>query len=466
MSINLLDMLKDQVTGSLAKGAAGFLGEPESGITKALGEGIFPTLLGGMMDKGGTEEGATSLLNAFKDHDGGILDNIGGLFGGGSDAVAGLMNNGSGILSMLLGNRVGGIVDMVAKLAGLKGSTSSSLLKMAAPMLMGMVGRYVRKNGLGVSGLMDMLSSQKDHVQAAAPSGWNPLSAAAGLVGGAASAVTEAAENVADAGKKVVTGAADVVGDAAGATVDAGKKVVSGAADLAGKGVDAVGEVGGAAVKTGGSMLRWLLPLFLLLMAAAYFFGFKTGCGAVDNTVAKANDVTENVVSTGADVVGDVAEGAMDLAKGAFGAVNEAGKKALDGVQWAAGSAGSQIMDFVNGGFKGEGRFRFNNLNFETGSARISGDTGVEVDNIAKIMAAYPDLKINVEGYTDSTGDAAKNKQLSEARAQAVKGRLIAAGVAGGRVNTQGFGADNPIGDNATEEGRAQNRRIEITIGK
>ena len=64
MSINLLDMLKDQVTGSLAKGAAGFLGESESGITKALGSGIFPALLGSMIDKGGSEEGATGLLNA------------------------------------------------------------------------------------------------------------------------------------------------------------------------------------------------------------------------------------------------------------------------------------------------------------------------------------------------------------------------------------------------------------------
>jgi len=466
MSINLLDMLKDQVTGSLAKGAAGFLGESESRISKALGEGIFPTLLGGMINKGETEEGATGLLNTLKDYDGGMLDNIGGLFGGGSDAVAGLMNKGSGILSMLLGNRVGGIVDMVSKHAGLKGSTASSLLKMAAPMLMGMVGKYARKNGLGVSGLMGMLSNQKEHVKEATPAGWNPLTALTGLVGGAASTVTGAASNVADAGKKVVGGAADVVGGAAGATVDAGKKVVSGAADLAGKGVGAVGEVGGAAVKTGGSILRWLLPLFIILMAAGYFFGFKTGCNAVDSTVDKATDVTENVVSTGADAIGDVADGAMGLAKGAFGTVNEAGKKALDGVEWAAGSAGSQIMDYVNGGFKGEGRFRFNNLNFETGSARISGDTGAEVDNLAKIMAAYTDLKINVEGYTDSTGDAGKNQQLSQARAQSVKGRLMAAGIAGGRINTQGFGAANPVGDNATKEGRAQNRRIEITIAK
>ncbi len=462
MSINLLDMLKDQVTGSLAQGAAGFLGESESGITKALGEGIFPSLLGSMLNKGGTEEGATGLLNALKDHDGGVLDNIGGLFGGGSDAVAGLMNGGSGILSMLLGNQVGNIVDMVAKLAGLKGSTASSLLKMAAPMLMGMVGKHVRKNGLGVSGLMDLLSGQKEHVKAAAPSGWNPLDMLSGAVG----SVTGAAGAVVGGAGDVVGAAADKVGDAARGTVDAGKKVVSGAADLAGKGVNAAGDVAGGAVKTGGSILRWLLPIFLLLMGLAWFFGFKTGCNAVDSTVDKANDLTETVVEGAGDVVGDVASGAMDMAKGAFGAVNEAAKAALDGVEWAAGSVGSQMMDFIDNGFEGDGRFTFNNLTFDSGSAAISGETGLEVDNLAKILMAYPDAKLNIEGYTDNTGDAAANVELSKARAEAVKARLAVAGIDGARITTVGYGADNPVADNATPEGRAKNRRIEVTLAK
>lgn len=465
MSINLLDMLKDQVTGSLAKGAAGFLGESESGITKALGEGIFPMLLGSMLDKGGSEEGATGLLNTLKDHDGGVLDNIGGLFGGGSDAVAGLMNGGSGILSMLLGNKMGGMVDMIAKLAGLKGSTSSSLLKMAAPMLMGMVGRYVRKNGLGVSGLMDMLSSQKDHVAAAAPSGWNPLAAVTGAVTGATGMAGD-----------VVGAASEKVGDAARGTVDAGKKVVGGAANLAGKGVDAVGDVAGGAAKAGGSILRWLLPLVLILGGLGWWMtkgGSGTGIDIIDNAAEKTAEMAGDAagavgdVAEGAvDVAGDVAGGAMDLAKGAFGAVNDAAKATLDKVEWAAGSAGSQMMDFVNGGFKGEGRFRFNNLTFNSGSAAIGGESGVEVDNMAKILAAYPDVKVNIEGYTDNTGNAAANVELSKARAEAVKARLGAAGIAADRIMTEGFGSANPVASNDTKEGQAQNRRIEVTFAK
>jgi outer membrane protein OmpA-like peptidoglycan-associated protein len=386
------------------------------------------------------------------------------------------MNGGSGILSMLMGNKVGGIVDMVAKLAGLKGSTSSSLLKMAAPMLMGMVGRYVRKNGLGVSGLMDMLSGQKEHVQAAAPSGWNPLGAAAGLVTGAAGAVTGAAGDVVGAGKNLVGGAADKVGDVAGGAMDAGKKVVGGAANLAGKGVDAVGDVAGGAVKSGGSILRWLLPVLLLLGATGFYItqcGGSTGIDALDNAATKVSDTaTSGVNAVGdvaegaVDVAGDVAGGAMDLAKGAFGAVNDVALKALDGVEWAAGSVGSQMMDFVKGGFKGDGRFRFNNLTFASGSAAISGDSGVEVDNLAKILAAYPGAKLNIEGYTDNTGDAMKNVELSKARAESVKARLIASGVDAARLSTEGFGDANPTASNDTPEGRAENRRIEVTFMK
>ncbi len=483
MSINLLDMLKDQVTGSLAKGAAGFLGESESDITKALGSGIFPTLLGGLINKGGSEEGATGLLNVLKDHDGGVLDNIGGLFGGGSDAVSGLMNSGGGILSMLLGDKVGGIVDMVSKASGLKGSTSSSLLKMAAPYLLGMVGRYVRKNGLGVSGLMDMLSGQKEHVKAATPAGWNPMEMLSGALGG----VTGAAGNVVGAAGNMVGGAAGKVGDVAGRGIDAGKKVIGGAGDLAGKGVGAVGDlagkgvgavgdVAGGAAKAGGSILRWLLPVILLLGALGLYItqcGGSTGIPALDSAATKVSDTATDGVNAVGDAAGDVADGAKelagdaaDMAGAAFGKIDEAAKSALDGIKWTAGSAGDQMMKFIDGGFKGDGVFRFNNLNFASGSAAIDKDSAVEVDNLSQILKAYPGVKVMIEGYTDNTGDATKNVELSMARAESVKARLMGKGIDGGRLSAKGFGADNPVADNGTAEGRAENRRIEVRIVK
>ncbi|HVI85061.1 MAG TPA: OmpA family protein [bacterium] len=71
-----------------------------------------------------------------------------------------------------------------------------------------------------------------------------------------------------------------------------------------------------------------------------------------------------------------------------------------------------------------------------------------------------------MDGYTDNTGDAAANKKLSLDRANAVKDLLMKGGVEESRMTTQGFGQDNPIASNDTEEGKAKNRRLELVVEK
>lgn len=479
MSINLLDMLKDQVAGDLGGQAAKFLGESESNVGSALSN-IFPSILGSMIDKGATEEGASGLMNVLKDADTSILGNIGGLFGGGAGAVNGLLNSGSGILSFLMGNKIGGVVDILMKVTGMKSSATSSLIKMAAPFVISMLGKQVRSNGLNIGGLMDLLKGQKEHVAGALPTGMAGAMGLAGfgpgniidkvtgtagdVVGAAGNVVGGAVDTVSDAGKKVVSGA----GDLAGGALDAGKNVVGGVANVA-------GDVGGAAVKTGGGLLKWLLPAFLGLLALGWFGsrGCSTGVDALDNAAAATKDMTESVVDKTAAVAGDaagavadVAGDAMDAVGSAFGKIDDVAKAAMDKITFAAGSAGSQMKDFIEGGFKGDGRVTFKNLTFATGSANISGDTGVEVDNVAAILKTYPAANVKVEGYTDNTGDAAKNVELSEARAVSVKNRLVAAGIAASRITTAGMGSANPVASNDTVEGKAQNRRIEMAIVK
>ncbi len=468
MSINLLDMLKDQVGGELGSQAAKFLGESESNVGSALAN-IFPSILGSVIDKGSSEAGAGELMNVLKDADTSVLGNIGGLFGGGAGAVNGLLNGGSGILSFLMGNKIGGVVDILMKVTGMKSSATSSLIKMAAPFVISMISKQVRSGGLNAGGLMDMLKGQKAHVSSALPSGMAGALGLSGFDGGniadrVAGAASGAVDTVSDTGKKVVGGAKDL----AGGTLDAGKKVVGGVADVA-------GDVGGAAVKTGGGLLKWLLPAFLGLLALGWFGsrGCNTGVDALDDMAAKTKDMTENVVDKTAGAVGDVANAAGDMAEGAvdaiggvFGNINEAAKAAMDKISFAAGSAGAQMKDFIDGGFKGDGKVTFKNLTFSSGSATIAGESGAEVDNFASILKAYPDLKINVDGYTDSSGDAAKNVTLSESRAVSVKNRLVAAGIDASRIATKGYGAANPVASNDTPEGMAQNRRIEVTIMK
>jgi len=78
------------------------------------------------------------------------------------------------------------------------------------------------------------------------------------------------------------------------------------------------------------------------------------------------------------------------------------------------------------------------------------------------LLTQDADLKLRVEGHTDNQGNAAANQALSEKRAQAVMGWLVANGVDSSRLSAKGFGQSKPLADNGTEDGRAKNRRVEL----
>ena len=111
-------------------------------------------------------------------------------------------------------------------------------------------------------------------------------------------------------------------------------------------------------------------------------------------------------------------------------------------------------------------RFVFDNLNFESGSTALTPESRPTVDTLAAILKAYPAVSVDLEGYTDSTGDPAANKKLSLDRAASVKNLLAADGVADSRITTAGNGPENPIASNDSEDGRAKNRRLELVVEK
>ena len=86
------------------------------------------------------------------------------------------------------------------------------------------------------------------------------------------------------------------------------------------------------------------------------------------------------------------------------------------------------------------------------------------MDSVATVLKTYPDSTIVVSGHTDTTGNDAINNPLSVNRANSVESYLESQGISSSRITSRGYGSKQPIASNATEAGRAQNRRVEIAI--
>lgn len=106
------------------------------------------------------------------------------------------------------------------------------------------------------------------------------------------------------------------------------------------------------------------------------------------------------------------------------------------------------------------GRLDVYGITFATGQATLTPDSEAMLGDVLAVLAAHPDWTLRVEGHTDNVGAAAANLKLSQARAAAVVAWLTAKGVAADRLSAAGFGDTQPVESNATDEGRARNRRV------
>lgn len=101
-------------------------------------------------------------------------------------------------------------------------------------------------------------------------------------------------------------------------------------------------------------------------------------------------------------------------------------------------------------------------INFDSGKSNIKEESMPVIEQIIEMMKQAPDIKISVEGHTDSDGSNESNLKLSEARAEAVVEAITKGGIDATRLSSAGFGEEKPIADNSTAEGKAKNRRVEL----
>ncbi len=403
MSINLLKMLQDQMGDSVVEQASKFLGESSANTSSGI-SALLPSLLGGVIGKGSTESGASGLLDMITkgNHDGGIMDSIGSMFGGGS-STSNLMNAGSLLTSALFGgSKLGSVLDVVTSVTGMRRSSSSSLMNLLAPVVMGMIGKQVKSGGLNAGGLMNMLMGQKDHVSSALPAGMGSILGFANAKDKVTSTVTGAASRTASAAKETVREAASVTSDAAA---------------------------------TGGSWLRWALPLVLIVGIGGFLWNYMSGSNAVadagnmvenaagtmvdgaSKTVNAAGDAVGNAAGTVAGAAGDMADGAKNMA----GDMADGAKNMADG----ATAAGGKMVDGVKnaGGKMVDGAKN-------TGGKMVDGAKGMAGD----MKAGGNKLGQKIKNAADKTGDAVagaagKTADAAGAAANAAGATLSAAGM-------------------------------------
>ena len=103
-------------------------------------------------------------------------------------------------------------------------------------------------------------------------------------------------------------------------------------------------------------------------------------------------------------------------------------------------------------------------VNFEFDKARLTANARGILDNVGDALTKAPEIKVEIGGHTDSKGSDEYNQKLSERRAKSVVEYLTSKGIAGGRMTSVGYGESKPVADNATDEGRELNRRVELKV--
>ena len=142
----------------LIQGVSRETGQPENKTADVLGMAL-PLLMGAMKKNASSPEGAQGLMNALSSkHNGSILDDLGGLFGGGVDA--GVLNDGAGILGHVLGSRQPAVETALSQKSGMDADTIASILKIAAPIILGYLGKQRAQNNISdADGLTSLLGS-------------------------------------------------------------------------------------------------------------------------------------------------------------------------------------------------------------------------------------------------------------------------------------------------------------------
>jgi OmpA-OmpF porin, OOP family len=318
-----------------------------------------------------------------------------------------LILGGKKFLSSLLGQGQEATLSMMGRESGLRPTSAATVLALAAQSVLSFIGARVRNEGMTATSLATFLHSEGTAVRGGSAAEFHQPPAAPRVTAPTETVVTRRVE---------------------------------------------VDPVIAQTVQKERSIWLWLLPLLLILAGLLLWFLFRP----------RPAPVAEAPAPPPAAPVATVAPTTPDL--GSF-----VPRQLVDGTMLSIPEHGveGRLLAFIQDPSQKPNKtswFDFDRLLFATGSATLQPQSSEQLHNIAAILKAYPATHLTIGGYTDNTGDAAQNLKLSQDRADNVTAELVKLGVAGDRLLAKGYGEEHPVGDNATEAGRAQNRRISMLV--
>lgn len=456
MAAALLNQISNEFGGETLTRISSAVGESPGKIKTALGD-ILPALLGGLASKAQTKEGAHELLDVIHQNnlDTQQYEHVGDAIKS-PNAMSNLMDTGKPLLDTVLGGKSRAVSDMVASHAGINPTSSRSLMSLALPLVLGLVGRRV--GGGGESGLMNLLGKPKTFLQDA-PAG---IASALGLGGVAGMA-----------GAAGAAGLADVSG-AANAATGTARSTLSEVGQRAQRYTPEVPHAAASASAAAGSTpawKKWILPLLAalgLVVLFTYFMGRREpeppAPAATAPTVPEAPAAPSVAAPTAPS-----APSATAPATSGGGATAEGTSPAGAALNLPAGSSESKLLAFIQDPNKqttGDTWFSLDKLDFETDSATLKPTSQEQLRNVAEILKSHPQVTLKIGGYTDNTGNPEHNLQLSRDRATNTMNQLVSLGIDRSRLTAEGYGDKSPVADNATEEGRQRNRRVDVSVTK
>ncbi len=415
MSFNLIDSVRNIFNDDFVSKAAAFTGENENNIKAAM-TGIIPTVLTGLLHQTGSGNPQNMLSLARTASQSGILSNLSGVLGDDSQLA-----KGGEMLNSLFGDKSGGVISLISNYSGIREATTSSLMYVATPASLGILGKHAAETNMNAGGMLSFLNNQKESILSAIPTGLN-LAAVMGLA------------SLTGIGSKLSTRLSEIRG-ALGSNMEKTAHSVPPA-----------------------KKFNWS-PL---VIGAIVILGLVIFLGKGFNGAEKTQSVVVMADTTKLDTV--VSQPAVFVRK-------TMKVKLPDSTELNAYKGGleDQLVMFLNNPASVAGKndwFNFDNLNFNAGSAEITDESIAQVQNIAAILKCYPKLKIKISGYTDKTGDSLANLKLSQARADAVRAALKNEGTNMKQIQgAEGYGSQFARADtSAADEEKQKDTRIAISV--